>query len=105
MLSVAAVTCATPKTPPPGRDRTLLTHTALVALTPLVPLPFVDEMARNRLQRRMARLLAQRYDLLLQPAELARLADDQPGNVAGSLVKGLVLTPLRHVPLVVFLNH
>jgi len=82
-----------------------LTHTALVALTPLVPLPFVDEMARNRLQRRMARLLAQRYDLLLQPAELARLADDQPGNVAGSLVKGLVLTPLRHVPLVVFLNH
>jgi uncharacterized protein (DUF697 family) len=97
MLSVAAVTCTPPKTHPAGRDRTVLSHAALVALTPLIPLPFVDEVAKNRLQRRMVRMLAQSYDLLLQPADLALLADDRPGNVAGSIVKGLVFTPLRQV--------
>ena len=103
MLSVASVTSAIPKTPPAGRDRILLTHTALVALTPLIPLPFVDDMAKSRLQRRMVRLLAQAYDLVLQPAELALLGDDQPGNVAGGIVKGLVLTPLRRMLLKTFM--
>lgn len=97
MLAVAAVSCANPKAPPPGRDKTLLTHTTLVGLTPLIPLPFVDDMAKSRLQRRMIRLLAQPYDLLLRPEDLSQLADDQPGNVVEGIVKGLVFTPLRSV--------
>jgi len=97
MLAVAAVSCPIPKPAPPGRDRVLLTHTTLVALTPLIPLPFVDDMAKSRLQRRMVRLLAQPYDLLLRPDDLALLADDAPTNLVGGIVKGLVLTPLRSV--------
>ncbi len=103
MLSVAAVTSSKLKTASAERDRILLTHTALVALTPLIPLPFVDTMAQSRLQRRMVRLLAQGNDLLLQPAELARLADDQPGSAVEGIVKGLVLTPLRGMLSKVFI--
>lgn len=78
------------------RDGVLLESTALVALTPLIPIPFVDDMVRTRLHRRMVQSLANLHTLRLWPDEVKVLADPPSALLAG-LARGAVLYPLKRI--------
>lgn len=82
-----------------GTEDILLIHAALVALTPLIPLPFVDDIVQSRLQRRMVQALADRRKLHLGLDGVAAIADDEGAVVRGigRLGRRLALVPLRFV--------
>jgi hypothetical protein len=76
----------------------ILTHVTLIGLTPFIPLPFVDDLVKGYLQRRMVRSLADGHGLRIWEEEVRQLADDSKG---GSLIRGAIksaaLAPLRLV--------
>lgn len=79
-------------------DDLLLTHAALVALTPLVPLPFVDEIARRHLQRRLLRQLASRHGVTLSDGEIELLTASTDGFLDGTAIgRRLLLLPFKWV--------
>jgi hypothetical protein len=78
-------------------DTVLLGYPVLVGLTPLIPLPFVDDAARGYLLRRMVRAIAEAHALRLWEEEVRALADEPPSNVMKGLFRGLALMPLKLV--------
>jgi hypothetical protein len=70
-------------------------HSLTVALTPLIPLPFVDDMAKGYLQRRMVYELAAVHDLEIWREEVRTLADDAEVSVMTGALKGAALMPLK----------
>lgn len=81
----------------PDLQSVLLKHTTLVALTPLIPLPFVDDMVKSRLERRMIRQLAEGHALRIWDEEVRILAEGTEGPFAGKIAKGVVMAPFRRV--------
>jgi uncharacterized protein (DUF697 family) len=79
-----------------GTEDILLAHAALVALTPLIPLPFVDDVAKNRLQRRMVHALADRRGVVVAARSVETIADDESAVLAG-IGRSLALVPIRFV--------
>jgi len=75
----------------------ILTHSVMVALTPLIPLPFVDKAVKGYLVRSMVRRLAAAHKLRLWDREVASLADDEVGKLLGGYAKGVVLLPLKFI--------
>jgi hypothetical protein len=73
----------------------ILTHATLVGLTPLIPLPFIDEMVREILLRRMVRTLASAHGLDLSPADVRTLADEPKESWLKGAAVSVVLMPLR----------
>jgi hypothetical protein len=77
-----------------GGQRTIRTYAVLCALTPLIPIPFVDDIARAYFRRRLVRGLASLRGLVLPEAGVRTLADT-PGR--GCLIGCLVAPPLYAV--------
>ncbi len=75
----------------------LLLHAALVGVTPLVPVPLLDDAAKEYLMRRMVRALAASRGLALAEDEIAVLADDPGGKWVGEAAKTVLLLPLKIV--------
>jgi hypothetical protein len=81
------------------RQGMLVTYAVLVGLTPLVPLPLLDDIAQRYLERRLAEKLASAHGLALQPAEVSALAIAPPstrGALFGCLTT-LVLYPIKKI--------
>jgi len=78
-------------------DTILLTHTTLAALTPLIPIPFVDDYVRAWLLRRLVRALAEAHNLPIWDDEVRTLIDEPRKSYIGSFFKGLILTPVRKI--------
>jgi hypothetical protein len=55
---------------------TILTHAVLVGLTPLIPIPFVDDWAKTIFQRRMIRQVTQARGLTLNNQEIETLLQE-----------------------------
>ena len=91
-----------PDTPEPmsdSRQRALLAHAILIGLTPLIPVPLADDLAKGHLRRRLVRLLAQAHGL--DPGAddveaLAREQDSGGGCLVGCLGQAL-LYPLKRI--------
>ncbi len=66
----------------------------LVGLTPLIPLPFVDEFVRIRLLKRSFRRVGAALGVDLSPAVLRALSEDRQGMVAGCAV-ALIWWPIK----------
>ncbi len=81
----------------PATEGVILTHATLAALTPLIPVPFVDTAARNRVMRRMVRSLAELHHLRIWDAEVKVLADEEGGGFVRGIAKGAVLAPFKFV--------
>jgi hypothetical protein len=79
----------------PDHQGTLLTHTVLVALTPLIPVPFLDDMVKGYWERRMIRQLAEGHHLRIWDEEVRALAEGPRKNVVAGFAKGIVLAPLK----------
>ena len=78
-------------------DGVLLGYSVLVGLTPLIPLPFVDDAARGYLMRRMVRAIAEAHALKLWEEEVRELADERSVSVVKGMFRGLALLPIKLV--------
>lgn len=77
----------------------LASHAVLIGLTPIVPVPFVDDYLADRLRRSMVERLAKGRGLEL-PAEALRGLADQPPEVLASLggmAKKVLLWPAKKI--------
>jgi hypothetical protein len=54
----------------------ILTHAVLIGLTPLIPIPFVDDWVKATFQRRMVRQIAAARGFQLQPVEVEALIQE-----------------------------
>lgn len=80
----------------PATHQILLKYAILVGMTPLIPLPFLDDIAQAYFERRMIERLAQAHQLSLTPEQFDELStqSDPAGCVKGCLVN-LLLYPLK----------
>ncbi|HEV7894124.1 MAG TPA: hypothetical protein VGP08_26150 [Pyrinomonadaceae bacterium] len=74
-----------------GQQRGLVTHAVLVGLTPLIPVPLLDDLVKNYFRRRMVRSLAASAGRTLDEKELDALASERErGCLTGCLFTVLV---------------
>ncbi|MCU0693811.1 MAG: hypothetical protein MUF54_20680 [Polyangiaceae bacterium] len=76
----------------PRAQRTILTHAVAGGLTPLVPLPFVDEMILTRVQVRMVQEIAHAHHKNL-PADACKALGTESSPRGNALV---LLAPNRY---------
>jgi hypothetical protein len=77
----------------------LASHAVLIGLTPLVPVPFVDDYLADRLRRSMVERLASKQGVAL-PTEAVRGLADQPTQALASLggvAKKVLLWPAKKI--------
>src|SRR4051812_1592960 len=74
-----------------GQQRGLIMHTVLVGLTPLIPVPLLDDVVKNYFRKRMVRGLASAAGRSLSEKELGALASERErGCLTGCLFAVLV---------------
>lgn len=74
----------------------LVTHAVLVGLTPLIPIPFVDDLVKSHLLRRMTRGLAATRGRALEAKAIETLTEDRGGCMRGCIVQVFVY-PLKKI--------
>jgi hypothetical protein len=78
-------------------QRQIILHAVLAGLTPLIPIPFVDDLLKTYFKRRMVRKLAAAQSQFLNDTDVAKLADDpDSGCLLGCLTTVLVY-PLKAI--------
>jgi hypothetical protein len=85
--------------PDQDRQRTLLSYALLTGLTPLIPVPFADDLAKGHLRRRLVHRLARAHGRDLSEDTLQALArgeQNSRGCLGGCLI-GTLLYPLKKV--------
>jgi len=73
----------------------LLTHALLVGLTPLIPVPIVDDAVKGAIERRMVRQVGQANGQDLDDDTVKILAGEESGNFFVSVAKGIVTFPFK----------
>jgi len=79
------------------RQRLILRHATVAALTTLIPIPFLDDAAKRSIERRMVRQLADVHGLTLVEEEVAALADEDPTPLLSGIARKLAFMPVRWV--------
>lgn len=80
-----------------ANQRQIILHSVLAGLTPLIPVPFVDDLAKTYFKRRMVRKLAAAHNQSFNDTDVATLADDpDSGCLAGCLTTALIY-PLKAI--------
>jgi hypothetical protein len=80
----------------PEVQQTLLTYSVLAALTPLIPIPLVDDLAKTHFRRQMVRAVGAHYNTEFAPHAVPLLADEKGGSCLGVLGT-IVLYPLKKI--------
>jgi hypothetical protein len=78
-------------------QRGLVTHAVLVGLTPLIPVPLVDDLAKNYFRRRLVRRLAAASGRGLTEAELGALLSEPGGGCVRGCLGAVLIYPLKAV--------
>jgi hypothetical protein len=68
----------------------IVSHAVLVGLTPLIPIPVVDDLVKAYFYRRLVQALASAYGLSLRPDEVALLAEERGRGCLSGCLFGLV---------------
>lgn len=79
----------------PASQRNIITHAVLVGLTPLIPLPIVDDLVKGYFQRRLVRSLAAAHDRQLKPEEVTVLTEDRGSGCLRGCVGQVFVLPLK----------
>jgi hypothetical protein len=77
-----------------ANQRIIITHAVLTGLTPLIPIPLLDDLAKAYFQRRLVRKLSAAYGQVMSEQDVKALADDPDSGCRGCLGTALVY-PLK----------
>ncbi|HVF43956.1 MAG TPA: hypothetical protein VM936_13125 [Pyrinomonadaceae bacterium] len=80
-----------------GQQRGLVTHAVLVGLTPLIPVPLLDDVVKNYFRRRMVRGLAASAGRALSDEELDGLASERERGCLTGCLFMVIVYPLKAV--------
>src|SRR5947208_15949086 len=80
-----------------GNQRILVTHAVLAGLTPLIPVPVVDDLAKNYFRKRMVRRLAAANGRGLGVEELTALTREREGGCLRRCLVPAIVYPLKAV--------
>ena len=80
-----------------GSQRGLVTYAVFVGLTPLIPVPFVDDLAQSYFRRRLVRMLAAAHGRALGAEEVEALVSEPGGGCLRGCVVQVVLYPLKKI--------
>ncbi|MDQ3918376.1 MAG: hypothetical protein M3348_07845 [Acidobacteriota bacterium] len=78
-----------------GGQRGLVAHAVLVGLTPLIPVPLVDDLAKNYFRRRLVRRLAASSGRALSDAELGALLKEEGRGCLRGCLAAVLVYPLK----------
>ena len=81
--------------PESGNQKLIVTHALMTGLTPLIPLPIVDDLVKSYFQRRLVRELARSHTINPTEQEIHILADDPSGGCLAGCLGGALLLPLK----------
>ncbi len=84
-------------TPTPAVQGTLLTYAVLTGLTPLIPIPFVDDLAKDFFRRRLVRTLAASRGITLGPGVVENVTSEPSGCLMTGCLTQVVLYPLKKI--------
>lgn len=70
-------------------------HSVLVGLTPLIPIPLLDDAVKGYIERRLVSELARKYGLYLDKQTIATLAGDPDESFLKTLALGVVTFPFK----------
>lgn len=73
----------------------LLLHAVLVGLTPLIPIPILDDAVKGYIERRVVLELGKKHGVLLGADVVSALVDDPSGSVLSALAQGAIQYPLK----------
>src|SRR5687767_2663958 len=98
--SQANSSSSSPKAAPPApaesqQRRTIATYAVLVGLTPLIPVPFVDDVVEGALVRRFVGALSASRGVTLSDAEVRALSFGSDGGVFKKIARGVFVYPLK----------
>jgi hypothetical protein len=79
----------------PAGQRTLLAHAILAGLTPLIPVPVVDDLAKNYFRRRLVRRLAAANGRSLSGRELDALVRERGRGCVRGCLAAVFIYPLK----------
>jgi hypothetical protein len=83
-----------PRPPRVIDSTTLLTHAALVGLTPLIPIPLLDDAVKGAIDRRLVRAIGLAHGHSFSKEDVLALTDDGQSLLV-SVAKGIVTFPLK----------
>lgn len=79
------------------QQRGLVTHAVLVGLTPLIPVPLLDDVVKNYFRRRMVRSLAAASGRALSEEELDALSSEKERGCLTGCAFTLLVYPLKAI--------
>jgi hypothetical protein len=80
-----------------GPQHVLVTHAVLTGLTPLIPVPLVDDLVKNYFRKRLVRNLAAGAGRVLTDEELNTLASEGEGGCLRGCATTVLVYPLKAV--------
>lgn len=80
-----------------SNQRTIVTYAVLAGLTPLIPVPFLDDMVKAYFKRRMVRALAGSRNQALNANQVRKLADDRESGCLLGCLTAVTLYPLKKI--------
>lgn len=80
-----------------GPQHVLVTHAVLTGLTPLIPVPLVDDLVKSYFRKRLVRSLAASAGRVLTGEELEALASESGGGCVGGCVTTVLVYPLKAI--------
>lgn len=81
--------------PEGGNQKLIITHAVLTGLTPLIPVPIVDDLVKSYFQRRLARALSRAHAIISTEEEIRILADDPSSGCLAECLGGALLLPFK----------
>lgn len=79
----------------PASQRNIITHAVLVGLTPLIPIPLVDDLVKGYFQRRLVRSLAASHGRQLSQEDVAVLTQDRGSGCLSGCLGQVFILPLK----------
>jgi hypothetical protein len=80
-----------------AQQHVLVTHALLTGLTPLIPVPLVDDLVKNYFRKRLVRSLASAAGRALGDEELDALASERGGGCLRGCVGTVLVYPLKAI--------
>jgi len=81
--------------PEVANQRLIVTHAVLTGLTPLIPVPIVDDLVKSYFQRRLVRDLTRVYAVTLTGQEVKTLAGESGSGCLAGCLGGALLLPFK----------